>query len=387
MPLSSELIPRIAVLELSAMLTAGVLGADYEKAKVDRKGTPVHDLSGPVLFQRLSIARGKVSSGHVDVAVDEAFGEPLLGTSMGQPWDADVLVEQGTAAARKVERKLKFDDVRFVAYSFPKIALQFLLEEREVLMLELHTWMPVPPRNANQRSDVPPGNFERFSLLDSLTDAERKSRTAAFRKRVRAWQSGKTGGLKVSSVISAAALASVNFKIRLINQRELHDSPLDTDHSPCYELRGQQTNVWCVAASTQMLLDFYRYTYDQVRIATELNLGTLAAPTGLPYANDGDVVTVIEHLSSNSLDATMVSTPAFSLYVGEINANRPMISFIPGHSRSVAGYTQSLWSIAGGFTGLLVYDPWPPTTGVITRWENFNTQTYRRAFTAVLKQV
>ena len=387
MPLSSELIPRIAVLELSALRSAGVLGPDYEKAKVDRKGTPVHDLSGPVLFQRLSIARAKASSGHVEVAVDESFGEPLLGTSMGQPWDADALVEQGTAAARKRDRKLKFDAVRFVAYSFPKIALQFLLEEREVLMLELHTWIAVPPLQTYPRGDVPPGNFERFSLLESLLDAERKARTATFRKRVRAWQSGKTGGLRVTSVISAAALASVNFKVRLIDQRELHYSPLDSDHSPCYELRGQQTNVWCVAASTQMLLDFYRYTYDQVRIATELHLGTLAAPTGLPYTNDGDVVTVIENLSSNSLDATMLTTPAFSLYVGEIRANRPLISFIPGHSRSVAGYTQSTWSIVGGFTGLLVYDPWPPTSGVITRWENFNTQTYRRAFTAVLKQV
>jgi hypothetical protein len=34
------------------------------------------------------------------------------------------------------------------------------------------------------------------------------------------------------------------------------------------------------------------------------------------------------------------------------------------------------------FRGLLVYDPWPPNVGVITRWENFDTQTYRRAFTA-----
>ena len=386
MPLSSELIPRIAVLELSALLRAGVLGADYEKAKVERKGTPVHDLSGPVLFQRLSIARARASSGHVDIALEEALGEPLLGTSMGQPWDAAALVEQGTAAACKADRKLKFDEVRFVAYSFPKLALQFLLEEREVLMLELHTWIPVPPLTSGQR-DEHAVNFERSSLLESLTDAQRKERTATFRKRVRAWQSGKVGAIKASSVISAALLDSANFKLKRVDQRELHYSPLDTDHAPCYELRGQQTNVWCVAASTQMLLDFYRYTYDQVRVASELHLGTLAAPTGLPYANDGDVVTVIEKLSSNSLDATMLTTPAFSVYVDEIRANRPMISFIPGHSRSVAGYTQSLWSIVGGFTGLLVYDPWPPTTGVITRWENFNTQTYRRAFTAVLKQV
>jgi hypothetical protein len=64
-----------------------------------------------------------------------------------------------------------------------------------------------------------------------------------------------------------------------------------------------------------------------------------------------------------------------------------LISFIPGHSRTVAGYTRSLWSFAGGFRGLLVYDPWPPNAGVITRWENFATQSYRLAFTAVLRHV
>ncbi|MPN56221.1 hypothetical protein SDC9_203907 [bioreactor metagenome] len=85
----------------------------------------------------------------------------------------------------------------------------------------------------------------------------------------------------------------------------------------------------------------------------------------------------------------MVATPTFSLHVNEIRANRPLISFIPGHSRAVAGYTRSLFALAGspGFSGLLVYDPWPPNAGVITRWENFNTQTYRYAFTAHVNTV
>ncbi len=66
-----------------------------------------------------------------------------------------------------------------------------------------------------------------------------------------------------------------------------------------------------------------------------------------------------------------------------------MISFIPGHSRAVAGYTRNLLALAGftPFRGLLVYDPWPPNAGVITRWENFDTMTYRFAFTAALTLV
>jgi hypothetical protein len=170
--------------------------------------------------------------------------------------------------------------------------------------------------------------------------------------------------------------------LRITDTRELHYSPLDTDHVPCFELRGQLTSVWCVAASVQMVLDFYRYNYQQTRIAQELGLGTLANPSGLPYANDGDVVTVLNALSNNSLTASMNTSPSWYEFRAEIRANRPLISFVPGHSRAVAGYTSTRifsWYL---FRGLLVYDPWPPTTGVITRWENFDAMTYRRTFTA-----
>jgi len=89
-------------------------------------------------------------------------------------------------------------------------------------------------------------------------------------------------------------------------------------------------------------------------------------------------------MSVNALDASMNTSPSFSEFVTEIDANRPLISFVPSHSRTVAGYYQSYLSIIGApaFRGLLVYDPWPVNAGVITRWENYNATTYRRTFTA-----
>jgi hypothetical protein len=135
-----------------------------------------------------------------------------------------------------------------------------------------------------------------------------------------------------------------------------------------------------------MLLDFYRYEYTQVRLAHEMGLGTLASPDGLPYGQEFRVVDTLQSLTSNALSATLNTSPTWSEFRSEIRANRPLISFIPGHSRTVAGYTRSLiLSLAiPQFRGLLVYDPWPPTSGVITRWENFDTQTYRDTFTAHL---
>jgi hypothetical protein len=56
----------------------------------------------------------------------------------------------------------------------------------------------------------------------------------------------------------------------------------------------------------------------------------------------------------------MVTKRAFTFFRDEIRANRPLISFIPGHSRTVAGYLQYRLSLPGlsltPFRGLLVYD-------------------------------
>lgn len=184
--------------------------------------------------------------------------------------------------------------------------------------------------------------------------------------------------------------------LKLTDTGEIRYSPRSVDHSPCYELRGQQTGVWCVAASVEMLLNYYRYQYDQVRLADELDLGTCASPNGLPYGQENEVVNALENLTSNAPDASMHANPSWSVHRDEIRANRPLISFIPRHSRTVVGYTQSLLHLPGKlpFKGVLVYDPWPPTNcatpnagGVITRWENFNTQTYRYAFSAVLRHI
>ena len=96
------------------------------------------------------------------------------------------------------------------------------------------------------------------------------------------------------------------------------------------------------------------------------------------------MVTVIEAMTSNALDANINTSPNFNEFRTEIRANRPLISFIWGHSRTVAGYTRQnfvFWGMTP-FRGLLVYDPWPPNVGVITRWENFDTQSYFATYTA-----
>ena len=138
--------------------------------------------------------------------------------------------------------------------------------------------------------------------------------------------------------ISAEALSRI--KLALVDSRELHYSTRDATHHTCYELRGQETNVWCVGASVQMLLEFYRYEYTQTRIAQESRGSARPATQTDSLALPARVTSLLELIifASNALSATLYGTAPFTLFQQEIRQNRPVISFIPGHSRTVAGY-------------------------------------------------
>lgn len=394
MPVPIKSFQRIAGFELNSLRATGVLGKEFDKVKVPSTGTAVYDINGMLLFYRLPLKRGLSLSGYADIAAAEVLAEPLLAVTMGGTWDERVILAEANAVARKAHQSLKFNSIRFVAYSYPKIALQYLLDGKEVLMLEWKTWAVVPPLSSG-RQPMGPSNFERWSLIDEMSTEIKRVRSLSFKKRQAFWEAPALSAID-STIIMKEAFDPSKIIIKLTDTREIHYSPRSDDHHPCYELRGQQTGVWCVAASTEMLLNFYRYQYDQPRLAQEMGLGTCDHPNGLPYGEEHKVVDTIEKLSSNTLDATAIADPTWATFQTEIRANRPLISFIPGHARTVAGYTYSLIHLPGElpFKGLLVYDPWPPTDcahpeagGVITRWENFATQIYRYAFTAVLKQV
>lgn len=379
---------RIAGLEVNALRFLEALPAgEYEGARIASRGTPVYDLNGELLFYRFPVTKRGARPAYADVAAHPALGAPFLAVASGLEWNEKALIAQAVKAARRV----KHDEIRFVAYSFPKVGVQLRLAGKERMLLELGTWARVPPAPDRDRKPLEPGNFERWSLLDELPESTKRARAKTFQTRLRGWRDARLRRLD-TSVVSKALFERLGplVKLALFESRELHYSTRNTDHHPCYELRGQETNVWCVGASTQMLLDFYRYEYTQDRLAQELGLGTKANPNGLPYARVGDVVTAIEALTSNALDATMIVNPTFNLFRNEARANRPTISFVPGHSRTVAGYIRYNFSVIlnqSPFRGLLVYDPWPPNAGVITRWENWDTQTYQYGYTAQVQLV
>jgi len=383
MPIDSREARPIAGIELNALLIAGVISAKVDGAEVSAQVTPIHDVNSEVLFYRLPVLRRQEQLAVVDVAAHEVLGDPLLAVSTGMIWNPDALIGEAREYAQRRDIPVeKADEVRFVAFSYPKIAVQFLAGREEIAMLELFTWEPVPPagRGGDDRKPLEPGSFERWSVIDEMPADIRDERARRFEERLarlREYFDRDPWVIERSRWIK-------DFVLKIVDTRELAYSRRQGDHADCYELRGQETNVWCVGASAQMLLDFYRYEYTQTRLAQELGLGTPANPNGLPYSQVAHVVTALEALTSNGLDATMITNPAFSLFRNEIRQNRPLISFVPGHSRTVAGYTEHLIAPINSdpYRGLLVFDPWPPNSGVITRWENFATQIYQYAYTA-----
>ena len=371
---------RIAIAEGSALRATGVLPAEFEGAAIASEGTVVHDLNGTPLHRRLPLTQRGRPFAYMDIAVNPVMGAPFLRVSLGS-WSAAAVVRAARQALRKRRPAARPTSWRLVAYSYPKLAVQFLRGSQEVAMLELETWRPVPP--APEEPAREPGDFERWSIVDRLrnTAARRASRFNRHVAQLEKWtQRRRPRGRRARPIISSKAFP---WPILISDIRELHYSPRLTDHHVCYELRGQETSVWCVGASCQMLLDFYRYNFTQDDLAVPLGLGTRASPNGLPYGNEYKVVDTLQSESNNALTSAMFPVVDFNRFRSEIRANRPLISFIPGHSRTVAGYyTIRLLPWITLFRGLLVFDPWPPNVGVITRWENFDASVYRHTFTA-----
>src|SRR5215467_10180782 len=259
----------------------GVLPAAFDGGRIG-KGTSVYDVNGEELYARFPIVHGKESLGWVDVASHPIFGAAVLGGAAGAEWNPEAMIDAASRAARKARLK-KWSSTRFVAYSFPKLAVQFLgAEHEELLMLELHTWARVPEKRQREANE-PPGNFERWSLIEETPPKVRRTNERAFKAAIERSEKAlgrllpKVSAIPLDRDRIVAALGSVFALIRVVSDsRELHFSTRNADHEPCFELRGQETNVWCVGASVQMVLDFYRYQYIQTRIAVELGLGTLS---------------------------------------------------------------------------------------------------------------
>lgn len=106
-----------------------------------------------------------------------------------------------------------------------------------------------------------------------------------------------------------------------------------------------------------MILDFYRYYYSQDQIAPAMGY----SPDGC--GQDGQVAGY-KSLSNNGLTASIDYNPTWDKAAAEIDANRPLKSGIPGHSRACFGYkAANFWLYKNPRPEwLFILDPWPPNS-------------------------
>ena len=311
--LSGDQAVRIALAELSALRASGVLPVEFEGAVIASEGTVVYDLNGSPLYRRIPLAHGAKQFAYTDIAVNPAMGTTFLSASRG-PWSTTSVVAMAKEALKRRRGAPQYTRWRFVAYSYPKLAVQFLKGSREVAMLELDSWRRVPPPPDEPPPE--PGDFQRWSLLERLGKnvPRRESRFAKHVEHVERWISRQARSrAAVRAAVQTgrrkkAIISSLLFRWPLPwiwDMRELHYSLRRRDHHVCYELRGQETSVWCVDASCQMLLDFYRYNFTQDHLAVPLGLGSKASPGGLPYGQEHKVVDTLQNETNNALTAAM----------------------------------------------------------------------------------
>jgi hypothetical protein len=120
-------------------------------------------------------------------------------------------------------------------------------------------------------------------------------------------------------------------------------------------LHSQQTDVYCAVATGQMILDFYRYYYNQNDIA--IRMGTTSGGTGVYEQATG-----IRSLSKNCLEATIDTSAAWTEAKTQLDLNRPLKSGIPGHARACFGWKRQNIFVVGRIRPrrwLCILDPWP----------------------------
>jgi hypothetical protein len=332
----------------------------------------IHDLNGEPLFYDFTVTSLEGEPmGLVRASANRSLAEPVTSVYLGGPrWDL------GTALLRAgeiVERKLrgKVISTKVVCYAYPKlgIAVEWTTPRR-----------PEPERTIFDVSDlsiVPeqvepdmrgPGAWSVYDRMSGRTVPRAVKRFDSFQKVVsrirRAVRSDLVATLSsdkfemVQDGLGKIIVSAFARRLTLCTHSYSHE---------CFRLHAQSNGVWCVVATGQMILDFWRYYHTQAGIANAM--GTGAGGTGWNGEVNG-----LESLTCSHFDAQTDFNPTFAKVKAEINANRPFDYSYSYHAMACAGYSSVGFPYPGmqPSSSVYLYDPWPVNTGTI-RWETWGS--------------
>lgn len=354
--------------------------APLATAEIDPDPLEIYDLNGELLFYEFSALDGKQQVGRMKASASKRIGAPLVTLELGaRKWDAAKGIKQAKKQAQELFPKARLEDADLVCYSYPKIGVRVDLVteggEETSLIFDVADGSQVTRFGDDEAEGqaawsyldaLPPRRAEENQALWELRDQEREAAQKATPKLfARGYTAAEALKLKDTLVVK-----SPYYLLPFFSSRVLRFAPRCNAHE-CFELYAQQTSVYCAVATGQMILDFYRYHFDQDDIAAAMGTGA----TGT--YNDGQVAGY-ESLSNHCLDATYDSSAAWTEARAEIDANRPLKSGVPNHARACAGWKrQNIWLVGQQpQRWLRIFDPWPWNAdicdGGAVYWEDWN---------------
>lgn len=380
-PIYPTVAVKHAVLAVRRAWASGVTDfAEWGSSDVDPEPLIINDLNGERLFYDFNVRLGKQTIGVVRASANTAVGSPIVSLQLGpHKWSINDAAQEAAKVVKKREAHADINDTSLVCYCYPKIAIRVQASDREAgpssMLVDVADFKPVERFGAEEDEGI-----SSYSFLDEVAIPQADLRLSR-------WEAAEDE--LEASLEAAPTIEQEGAKIDLADLKEKLALEPYFPYIPFYSwktvryaprcnapevflLYAQQTNVYCAVATGQMILDFYKYHFDQHTIATAM--GTGAGGT----SNTGQV-NGYESLSNNGLNATYDNTATWSEAKAEIDANRPLKSGIPGHARACAGWKRQNLTIIGQppKKWLKIYDPWPWNAdicnGGAVYWEDWDS--------------
>jgi len=345
--------------------------AEWRGANLGRL-VAVYDLNDQPLFYDFPVVSRKGENlGLIRTSASRVLGVPVPSVYLGPaPWDVG---KASLKASELVNREYggKVVRTRLVCYAYPKLGISVEWEKRDEpgtrrTIVDIGDFSIVPERaEPGMRG---PGAWSFYDHIPENRVPEAVEHFASYEKMVDELQerSGKNLAvdLKLYEFKSVQETIGAIIQIPLFTTKILGFCTHGSSHE-CFRMHGQENGVWCVVATGQMILDFWRYYNSQTAIATAMGTGS----GGTSWNGE---VNGLESLTCNHFDAQSDLSPTFSKAKAEIDANRPFDYSYSYHAMACVGYRQQNFYVFGTqpVNSVLLYDPSPVNVGTI-RWETW----------------
>lgn len=338
-----------------------------------REPVLIYDLSDQPLFYDFPVYSQRFGEvGRIRTSASRVLGIPVPSVYLGAvPWNES---KAHLKALELIEKKYRGRvlSAKVVCYAYPKlgIAVDWTKKRRDDCrrtIIDVSDYSIVPERVEPElrgpgirsvydtiSSRAVPRAVKQFLKYDELITVVQKEAKVDLVKSL-----GYEKFERVQSILGEMVISFFYTKILTFCTHNFSHE--------CFRMHGQDNGYYCVVATGQMILDFWRYYYSQNAIATAM--GTTTGGTGWAGEVNG-----LESLTCSHFDAQSDLSPTFAKVRSEIDANRPFDYSYSYHAMACAGYRITNIHILGipPVNSVYLYDPSPVGTGTI-RWENWGS--------------